>query len=250
MPRQDVTITTRDGICPASVFTPANQSGPWPAVLYYMDGLGIRPTLWEMGQRLADGGYLVLMPDLYYRTGPYTPMVPAEALADPEQTAKLAGLIAGFTRDRKNADTRAFIEFLSSRTDVKGSQFGCTGYCMGGSWSIMAAGAYPERFAAAAAFHSGYAVTDQPDSPHLFAKNITGRLYVANAIKDPYFTEEEQRIFEQVLTDGGVDHLMETYPGAYHGFALPDSPAYAATAAERHWTALFKLFRETLNNGG
>lgn len=249
MPRQDVTIATTDGTCPASVFTPTNQFGPWPAVLFYMDGLGIRPTLWEMGQRLADGGYLVLMPDLYYRAGPYSPIVPAEALADPEQRAKLAGLIASINRDRKNADTGAFLEFLSSRTDIRGSRFGCVGYCMGGSWSVTAAGAYPDRFAASAAFHSGYVVTDQPDSPHLFAKNFTGRLYVANAIKDVFFTEEQQRAFEQILTEGGVNHLMETYPGAYHGFALPDSPAYNAAAAERHWTALFKLFRETLVDG-
>lgn len=250
MPRQNVTITTSLGTCPASVFTPANQSGPWPAVLFYMDGIGIRPTMWEMGQRLADGGYLVLMPDLYYLAGPYEPMVPAEALGNPEQRAKLTSLVTSFTRERKNADTRAFIEFLSSRTDVKGGLFGCTGYCMGGSWSVTAAGAYPDRFAASAAFHSGYLVTDRPDSPHLFVKNITGRLYVANAIKDPHFTEEEQRLFDRALTDAGVNHVMETYPGAYHGFVVQDSPSYNAAASERHWTALFELFRETLADAG
>ena len=67
MPRAEVTIKTRDGICPASVFTPANGKGPWSGVIFYMDGLGIRPVIWEMGQRLADAGYLVLQPDLYYQ---------------------------------------------------------------------------------------------------------------------------------------------------------------------------------------
>jgi len=69
MPRTDVSITMRDGVCPASVFTTASGVGPWPAVIFFMDGLGIRPVMWEMGQRLADGGYLVLLPDLYYRLG-------------------------------------------------------------------------------------------------------------------------------------------------------------------------------------
>src|ERR1700758_3451165 len=61
MPRLEVTIKTRDGNCPASVFTPANKAGPWPAVIFFMDGFGIRPAMWEMGQRLADGGYVVLL---------------------------------------------------------------------------------------------------------------------------------------------------------------------------------------------
>ncbi len=38
-------------------------------MIFFMDGLGIRPAMWEMGQHLADGGYLVLLPDLYYRLG-------------------------------------------------------------------------------------------------------------------------------------------------------------------------------------
>jgi carboxymethylenebutenolidase len=84
MSRLDVIIKTRDGICPASVFTPANIVGPWPAVIFFMDGFGIRPVVWEMGQRLADGGYLVLLPDLYYRLGSYPPMNPSRVLSDPK----------------------------------------------------------------------------------------------------------------------------------------------------------------------
>jgi dienelactone hydrolase len=80
MPRQDVTIRTRDGQCPASVFTPAGASGPWPGVISFRDGLGIRPSIWETGQRLADAGYLVLLPDLYYRLGPYPPKYPMAVL--------------------------------------------------------------------------------------------------------------------------------------------------------------------------
>ena len=88
MPRADVTIKTRDGHCPASIFTPANGNGPWPAVIFYMDGLGIRPVMWEMGQRLADGGYLVLQPDLYYRFGSYPPKVASEVLGNPKSNGR------------------------------------------------------------------------------------------------------------------------------------------------------------------
>jgi carboxymethylenebutenolidase len=245
MPRMEVTIKTRDGICPASIFTPAGIAGPWPAVIFLMDGFGIRPVMWEMGQRLADGGYLVLLPDLYYRMGSYPPIIPSEFLKDPNYREKLTKFVSSLDRDRKISDTGAFIEFLSARPDVKGERFGATGYCMGGNFALTAAGAYPERFAAAASFHGGSLATDKPDSPHLFVQNITGRVYVAGAVEDSSFTEEQKERLEKALTDAGVRHLIETYPGARHGFAMPDLPVFNPAAAERHWAALFGLLRES-----
>jgi carboxymethylenebutenolidase len=245
MSRLEVAIKTRDGSCPASLFTPDGTKGPWPGVIFFMDGLGIRPVMWEMGQRLADGGYLVLLPDLYYRTGPYSPMVASEVLADPNRREALMKLVRGLDRDRKVADAGAFIEFLSSRPEVKGKRFGATGYCMGGNASLTAAGAFPDRFAAAASFHGGHLATNQPDSPHLFLGKATGRIYVAGAVEDASFPEEQKSRLEQALSEAGVDHLVETYP-ARHGFAVSDMPVFDPAAAERHWAALFRLLRETL----
>lgn len=246
MPRADITIKTRDGVCPASVFTPANGEGSWPAVVFYMDGLGIRPAMWEMGQRLADGGYLVLQPDLYYRFGKYPPKVPSEVLSNPNSMEDLMKWVNSLDRDRKVSDSSAFIESLSSRSDVKGKRFGATGYCMGGNASLTAAGAFPDRFAAVASFHGGNLASDKPDSPHLFVKNITGRVYVAGAIEDASFPEEQKIRLEKALSEASVNHVVETYSGARHGFAVPDLPVFNEEAAERHWTALFRLFHETL----
>jgi len=243
MPRLDVTIKTRDGICPASIFTPAGAAGPWPAVIFFMDGFGIRPAMWEMGQRLADGGYFVLLPDLYYRLGPYPPNVPSEVFADPKLREGFMKLVTSLDRDRKISDAAAFLDFLSARPDVKGNRFGSTGYCLGGNVSLTVAGALPGRFAAVASFHGGGLATDKPDSPHLFVKNMTGRVYVAGAIEDANFTDEQKNLLEKALTDAGVDHQVETYP-ARHGFAVPDQPVFNAAAAERHWAALFKLFHD------
>jgi carboxymethylenebutenolidase len=246
MPRAEVTIKTRDGICPASVFAPANGEGPWPAVIFYMDGLGIRPVMWEMGQRLADGGYLVLQPDLYYRFGSYPPKVPSEVLSNPKSMGDLMKWVNSLDRERKVSDSSAFIEFLSPRPDVKGTRFGATGYCMGGNASLTAAGAFPDRFAAVASFHGGNLGTDKPDSPHLFVKNISGRVYVAGAVEDASFPDEQKIRLEKALSDAGVNHVVETYSGARHGFAVSDLPVFDKGAAERHWTALFRLFQETL----
>src|SRR6202011_440066 len=126
----------------------------------------------------------------------------------------------------------AVLEFLSSRADVKGKRFGATGYCMGGNASLTAAGAFPDRFAAVASFHGGNLGTDKPDSPHLFVRNITGRVYVAGAIEDASFPEEQKIRLEKALIEAGVNHLVETYPGARHGFAVPDVPVFDPTASE------------------
>jgi carboxymethylenebutenolidase len=245
MPQTNVTIKTADGIAPAAVFTPATGTGPWPGVIFFMDGPGIRPVMWEMGQRLADGGYLVVLPDLYYRSGPYAPKNPAEVFSNPDARAEMMKMVSSLDRDRKIKDTKAFLDFLAARSDVKGDRFGATGYCLGGNVSLTAAGAFPDRFVAIASFHGGGLATDKPDSPHLFLKGVTGRVYVAGAIEDASFTDDQKALLEKTLTDAGVDHLIETYP-AKHGWAVPDLPVYDAAAAERHWTALLGLFNAKL----
>ena len=249
MSHLDVTIKTRDGICPASIFTPGDTAGPWPAVIFFMDGFGIRPAMREMAQRLADGGYLVLLPDLYYRIGRYPPMIPSTTVADPKLREEFMKLVTSLNRDHKVSDAGAFIEFLLSRPEVKGDRFGATGYCMGGNVSLTAAGAYPGRFAAVASFHGSNLATEQPDSPHRFVKNISGRVYIAGAVEDKSFSDEQKGRLEQALTRAGVEHLIETYPGAHHGFAVPDHPVFDPSAAERHWAALFKLFQESFAPG-
>lgn len=242
MPRLEVSIPTPDGVCPASLFTPGDGAGPWPGVLFFMDGLGIRPVMWEMGQRLADGGYAVLLPDLYYRVGTYAPMNPAAVFSDPALREELmTKFIRSLDRERKISDAGAFVAFLGARPEVKGDRFGSTGYCLGGNCSLTAAGAFPDRFAAIASFHGGNLATDQPDSPHLFLGNIKGRVYVAGAIEDSSFDDEQKARLETALTAAGVPHVIETYP-ARHGFAVPDLPSFDPAAAERHWVALFTLF--------
>jgi carboxymethylenebutenolidase len=246
MPRTDVTITTRDGACPASVFTPAGSSGPWPAVIFYMDGFGIRPAMWSMAARLADAGYLVLLPDLYYRSGAYEPMEPKVLLAQPSGRETLMRYVGSLDRDKKIADTEAFLDDLATRSDVKGGAVGATGYCLGGNCALNAIGAFPKRFASIASFHGGQLATDAPDSPHRFLGGVTGRVYVAGAIEDASFDDEQKERLEAALTVAGVHHLVETYAGARHGWAVPDIPVYDEAAAERHWTALFGLLHETL----
>ena len=131
MRHEQVSIRTGDGDCPAHVFTPAG-TGRWPAAIFYMDGLGIRPTLFTMGQRLADAGYVVLLPDLFYRAGPYEPLEPKKVFATGDVRSALAHLLASIDNRRAAEDTEAFLAYLDTRSDVAGKKIGTTGYCMGG----------------------------------------------------------------------------------------------------------------------
>jgi carboxymethylenebutenolidase len=244
MTHETLSVRTDDGDCPVHVFTPKG-SGPWPAAIFFMDGLGIRQTLFDMGQRLADAGYVVLLPDLYYRAGPYEPLDPKVVFAGDVRTA--IGHLYPTTGNRKAAqDTEAFLALIDSRKDVSGKKIGTTGYCMGGGMSLTAAGTYPDRIAAAASFHGGNLATDAEDSPHLLAPKIKARVYVAGADQDNGYPPEMEVRLDKALTDAKVDHHCEIYPGALHGWTMADFPIYNEPAAERHWRELLALFKATL----
>ena len=146
MPNEQITIRTRDGECTLRIATPA-ADGSWPAVIFYMDAGGIRPAVIEMAQRLADAGYVVLLPDLFYRYGAYGPFVPKEVFAG-DFRAILGPLMATIGNDKAAEDTEAFLASLDARGDVAGRKVGAVGFCMGGGMALAAAGTYPDRFGA------------------------------------------------------------------------------------------------------
>jgi carboxymethylenebutenolidase len=242
-----IEIKTQHGICPSYVYRPA-AGGPWPAVLIFMDGLGIRPAMLELGERLATYGYYVLLPDLFYRSGPYEPMDPRVVFTDPDKRKILMEKFIGpATQANIMSDTRAFLDYLAGQPDVKAGGIGTTGYCMGGLMSLTAAGTYPDRVVATASYHGGRLATDAPESPHLLAPKIKSRVYIAGAIEDQSFPDDMKERLEEALTNAGVDHKIETYE-AKHGWVFRDTPVYDAAAAERHWQTMVALFEAKLKH--
>ncbi|WP_224366797.1 dienelactone hydrolase family protein [Hyalangium versicolor] len=235
-----IELPTRDGKCPSYIFRPSG-AGPWPAVLVFMDGAGIRPAILEIGERLATHGYFVLLPDLFYRSGPYEPMDAKAIFSDPEKRKILAQYFSLATPANVMADTGTFLDWLAAQPDVKPGGVGTTGYCMGGMLSLTAAGTHPERIIAAASYHGGRLATDAPDSPHLLAPRMKARVYVAGAIEDNSFPDDMKAKLEDALTKAGADHLIETYP-ARHGWVPRDMPTHDPACAERHWKTLLTLF--------
>ena len=246
MTQTEVKIPTPDGEARAYTFTPAG-SGPWPAVIFYMDAPAIRPALFQMCERLASHGYYVLLPDMFWRAGPYEPINLKAVMKDEETRRAVFGkLMASTDPEKSTRDTGAFLDWLSKQPQVKGDKVGCTGYCMGGGLALRAAGNSPDRIAAAAAFHGGRLATDAPDSPHLLAPKMKAKVYVAGADEDAGFPPDQADKLREALTAAGVDNEVTIYAGAKHGYAPPDMPVYNEEASERHWREMLKLFDETL----
>ncbi len=242
-----VEIQTEDGTCPAALSIPDGQ-GHWPAVIMYPDAGGMRDTMRQMGERLSGLGCVVLVPDFYYRIGPYEPVDMRTAFQNKESMEKIMAMMRGYTADMVVRDARAFVDYLDSLPEKKPGGIGTTGYCMGGRLSLIAAGALGGRIAAAASFHGGnLAKEDDPDSPHHRAGAIDATIYVAGAIEDPSFPDEQKDRLEKSLTEAGVVHTIETYP-AHHGFAVPDNASYDEAAAERHWHAMEHLVGSVLGS--
>ena len=242
-----IEIKTRDGVCPSYEYRPSG-AGQWPAVLVFMDGLAIRPAMLEIGEGLARHGYYTLLPDLFYRSGPYAPMDPHAIFSDPEKRKTLMEKFFSLaTPANIMSDTQSFLEHIEAQKEVLRGGIGITGYCMGGRMSLIAAGTYPERIRAAASYHGGRLATDTPDSPHRLAARMRAKVYVAGAIEDETFPDAMKQRLEEALTQAGVDHRIETYP-ARHGWVFRDTPVYDAAASERHWQTMLALFDSTLRH--
>jgi carboxymethylenebutenolidase len=245
MPSICASVTTPDGVCPVTLHTP-NGTGPWSGVVMFPDAGGVRPTFDDMADTLANFGYAVLLPDVYYRHGQWAPFSMQSVFDDEQERKRLFGMIGTVTPDMMASDAAAYFDFLAGRPEVKGDRFGVCGYCMGGRTSVIVAGKQPARVAAAGSIHGGGLVTEGPDSPHLLADQMTATVYVGAAENDASFTPEQAEILEKALEAAGVPHTIETYHAA-HGFAVPDNAPYDAQAAERHWLALQSLFDSALS---
>jgi len=246
MPKHtELQLETQDGVCPTHAFQP-NGEGPWPGVLMFMDGIGMRPALWTIADRIAGQGYFVLLPNLFYRVG-YNAEYGVSVFSDPEKRADLMTRIMPSAKPANvMRDTDVLLEYMDGLEDVRAEKIGITGYCMGGRLAMYAAGHYGDRVAAAAAYHPAGLATDSPDSPHRLADGMKATIYVGAAMEDQSFDAAQQARFDEALTDAGVTHTIEQYH-ARHGFVPPDTPTYDPAAAKRHDETLFALFAKTLS---
>lgn len=242
---KDVTVKTADGEADAALFYPSGK-GTWPAVLMWPDIGGLRPVFREMGRRLASQGYVVLVPNPFYRSAK---AVEVEGLSfgTPEGRKALMGYRAPLV-DGENPfeDARAYIAFLDAQPQTnKKKMAGVQGYCMGGPLSFQTAGAVPNRIGAVASFHGGGLTTKEPSSPHLLVAKTKASYLVAVAKNDDARDPESKEILKKTFAETKRPATVEVYQGD-HGWCVRGSQVYNEAEAERAWAELTKLYKTAL----
>lgn len=236
-----IDIKTKDGMM-NSFITHPEQGGPHPVVLFLMDAPGKREELHDMARRIATAGYYVVLPNLYYRTTREFDMN-----RDPGGGKRMFELMRSLSNDLVMDDVGAMLAYADIQAAARKGKVGVVGYCMSGPFAFMAASRHADRVGVSASIYGVSLITDQKDSPHLFAGDIKGEMYFGCAEHDGYAPKEQIDALEKHLSGLKINHRIEWYPGADHGFAFPQRAGmYDKPSAERHWERLFEMFGRNL----
>jgi carboxymethylenebutenolidase len=249
----EVEIKTPDGTCDAAFIHPAG--GSHPGVLIWPDAFGLRPSMREMGKRLAAQGYSVLVPNPFYRMGKAPFWTDASTVDFGKERAKIGPLMGSVTADgNAEKDAIAYIEFLDKQKQVnKSKKIGTQGYCMGGALVMRTAATVPDRVGAGGSFHGGGLVTDKPNSPHLLAPKIKAKMYFGIAMSDDKTQPDAKDKLKEAFIAANNPAEIEVYGDAYHGWCVMDMPKQADGAstynkpdAEKAWAKLTSLYKGSL----
>jgi carboxymethylenebutenolidase len=241
----DVEIKTPDGVADAYFVHPAK--GKFPGVLIWPDIFGLRPAFRQMADRLAESGYAVLVINPFYRTKK-APTAPEHAdFNDPATRQALTSLMGTLNPQTAVTDAKAFVPFLDGQAAVdKKRKLATTGYCMGGPFAFRTAAVFADRIGAAATFHGGGLVTDQPDSPHLLIAQMKARFLVAIAENDDKRQPEAKDVLRESFAKAHLPAEIEVYAGTMHGWCPIDSHVYNHDQAEKAWSRMLVLFGGSL----
>ncbi|HYM07036.1 MAG TPA: dienelactone hydrolase family protein [Terriglobales bacterium] len=248
MIEEKIQVSTSAGTTEAIIYAP-EKTGRWPGVIQYTDIGGIRASQEEMARRLAGAGYVVLMPNVFYRTSGLPLFDFPRKFGDERTTRRLAELSAPLTPAAIMSDASDYVNFLARQDSVKPDPMGVVGYCFTGKMALYTALSRPDRIAAAASFHGGGLASTAPDSPHLvLGPSIKARLYFGHATQDKSMPADAIERLNQTLEAWGGKYESEVYEGAFHSWTVPDSPVYNQPQAERAFEKLTQLFAETLGD--
>jgi len=242
---KDVEVKTADGTADAALFYPTGK-GTWPAVLIWTDIAGLRPAFRDMGRRLASQGYVVLVPNPFYRSIKGVVATPGFDFAKPEDRARVMGYRQAMTNEGVDKDATAYLAFLDAQPQTnKKKKVGVQGYCMGGPLSFRTAAAVANRIGAVGSFHGGGLTTKTPDSPHLLIPKTNAAYLVAVAKNDDEKQPESKDILKAAFAEARKTATVEVYPAA-HGWCVKGSQVYDEAAAEKAWAELTKLYKTSL----
>jgi carboxymethylenebutenolidase len=235
-PVEQVTVSTGSEQMPGYVSRPAGDAAA-PAILIISDIFGASPFYQEIAGRLANEGYLALLPDLFFRLGGLE-----------QQSMEAAMARAGRLNEQQTlGDLQAAVAYLLGRPDVQPKSPGMMGFCMGGTYAMLLAEASPD-LGAACVFY-GFPVNRRGGrSPIDAVERINAPLIGFWGDQDAGVGMENVQRLDQELERLNKDYRILIYPGAGHGFMARRSEADTA-AAEDAWPAMLQFFDKNLRLG-
>ncbi|MBL4819441.1 MAG: dienelactone hydrolase family protein [Gammaproteobacteria bacterium] len=241
----DVDITTADGVADCYFVHPS--TGRHAAVIIWPDILGLRPAFRQMGKRLAQSGYSVLVVNPFYRNARSPVVGEGASFGQPEVREHIMPMARALNAQTHFTDARAMVSFLDQQAAVDtGKKIGTTGYCMGGPMVMRTVAAVPDRLGAGATFHGGGLATDADNSPHLLIPDTKAQMLHCVAANDDEKSPETKNILRDAYASAGIAAEIEVYEGTLHGWCPPDGQVYNETQAERAWSRLLVLFGSAL----
>ncbi|GJL91787.1 dienelactone hydrolase family protein [Hyphococcus sp.] len=241
----DVLVKTPDG--EADCYFAHPSKGKHAAVIIWPDVMGIRPAFRQMGKRLAQAGYSVLVVNPYYRSVKGVVLKEGESYADPAVRERLAPYRGSLSTETIATDGRALVAYLDGQKVVDNKRkIGVTGYCMTGSFAMRIAADLPDRIGAVGSFHGGGLATDAEDSPHLLIPNMTASSLIAIAENDDERDPDAKVTLREAYDAAGLNAEIEVFEGAMHGWCPLDSRVYNHVQAEHAWSHMLTLFGNAL----
>ncbi|MCU0525399.1 MAG: dienelactone hydrolase family protein [Elainella sp. Prado103] len=234
-------IATPDGQMPAYLFSPiradSGEQGNQAAILLLMEAFGVTSHIQEIATRIAQQGYMVLIPDLYYRD------LPNNRFGYDQVEAAMAMMWRLDLNQSMENDLRSALAELKAHPAVDPDRIGVTGFCLGGGLTFFTACRCSDEITAAAAFY-GMILDEWFDA----MPNITVPIQLFFGGQDPFIPLDRIQQIQARLQALGKDYQLQIYPNAGHGFFCDERSDYHPAAAADAWQRWIKFFDRHLNS--
>ena len=212
-------------------------SGPFPGVVVIHHGGGIDQFTRDMADKLAEGGYAAVTPDLFHRLDPNNAALrsahPRDRLSDPQV----------------ETDVNATAEFAKRHPSIRGEKLGIIRFCMGGRvvWLMATANSI---FKAAVPYYGGNIMEAWGKNATRLAfdrtSEISGSILFHFGEEDSNPSLADMAKFDAELTRLSKPHEFFTYPNAGHSFMDHTNPAHRPAAVEASWPRTLDFFAKHL----
>lgn len=233
--RYEAIAATDGGTFDAFCATP--NAEPAPGVLLFQEIFGINDNIRSLAERLADAGYVVLAPDMFWRIEPRFERKDESGMAD------AFSIVQQFDFSQAVADIQATHAHLLGMPECTG-KVGAVGFCLGGGLAFAAAtlSRVAGRGPDAAVCYYGSPINDLLDN----VDRLDCPAMFHYGTDDPYIPAEKIAAVEQAVKDRPGVEFHRYHAG--HAFSNGDAPSmFNEAAADAAWARTIDFFSRTLS---